>query len=170
MTCLHVELVDHCRSGPSFCCLGHRFVNTPPRETILTSYLPLYTIRVQSLVLQFIFLHTDPFTSMARQGWTFFVYLKSSHLGMVSPDKYVFLCQMLYSDGHHWQVKDCYSASAFSGCRHHRKHCRDPTLPTLSILHGLQNKSLSEQVACICCLLCCLKTELHRNYCTLSLN
>lgn len=59
------------------------------------------------------------------------------HLDRAFLGNYVSLHSVLHTDALHWQVRDCYTASASSGTRHHKTHCKDPTLSTLRSLHEL---------------------------------
>lgn len=65
---------------------------------------------------------------------------KHTHLDRAFPDNHECLRLIPHNDALHWQVEDCYTVSASSGTRHHRTHCKDPTLPTLSSPHELENK------------------------------
>lgn len=94
---------------------------------ILLPYLPF----VQSLLYKYWGNRINPLC---------LIFQKHSHLDRAFLDNLVSLCPILHSGALHWRVEDYYTVSASSGTRHHRTHCKDPTLPTPCSPHELETK------------------------------
>lgn len=66
MAFLRAELEAYCRSESWFCCPDHRYESTPPRETTLTSYHPLWEQK-------------DICTQSPLQVWIIYIWFFKAH-------------------------------------------------------------------------------------------